>query len=415
MINTNQEPHNLSEPIVFLGVAIVAGKKIMVLSEKIGEKNPDLIWTLPTIRLDRQTVLIERDPSSVFKLASEIFTTLPIRSAQQQYITFGSRIWTDVYVKIVVAVYKDSEENLSDYVDHCPKEFAFSIEDISTVFADNSVVDTALSICGASLRMLVESVAVSPAVLELSPELRAFDRDHLEQLSAEELWSMAYPTYALYLDGQAGGSGWIPKRVILDRRIALYLSRYLISGSRVLDFGGGNGTLRHLDHVPYQIDIIDLDYHEDNMGRGLGAEEVEYDGVICSLVVPWVYDLSALFMRLYQKLHCNGIALITLPNPAIYHTGRWLSMTRGEFVIQEKPPSYGTLAMIGRIVGPLKLYARTAGQIVSVLGKSGFGVIEIDDTPTTNDEESLLLDFGFQYPYLYKNIGPFVIIIARKI
>lgn len=409
MVNLKKYFFKDSKQTLIIGATILAEDYILVIPKMIGKSSQDLIWTLPTIDVSDKVTLVEWDERSIFQLTHKLFFNSPTNFAHNYYVVFGSRFWGNSYINIAVAIYKSTKENLINYIEFFPNNSSIIIEKISNIFSDNSIIDAALSIFSISLRMSAEYFEISPNIIELSPKLQTFSRSQLMQMGEIDLWKEAYPTYILYLDGKTGGYGWIPKRAILDRRILVTLSRYLGPNYSILDFGGGNGTLNYLEHVPYQIDILDINYSYNCLLHK------KYDAVICSLVLPWISKLEELFIEFFKILKNKGYIFITLPNPFTYHTGKWSSLSKGEFTVISRPPKHGSLSMIGRVVGPLKLYARTTGEVVTLLGKNGFRIIELDDSNATVEEEKLMLSLGFPHVGFYRNVAPFVTIIAQRL
>ena len=224
------------------------------------------------------------------------------------------------------------------------------------------------------------------------------------------LWNISHKNYALFLSGQAGGYGWITKKNILDRRISILIRTYLGKGGSILDYGGGDGLWLEDGLRPhYTIDVIDpIASYNRQFHYSL------YDAAICSLVIPWVNDIDSIFADIEDRLVANAPLIVTIPNPMIFRRGRWQSLAKGNFLIDRCVPAHGSLCMIGRFVGPLKLYARNVSEIISSINRSGFTVLEIDDSVSSSNEIKLMEATGHLYPMQYSKVAPFILIVARK-
>jgi len=188
----------------------------------------------------------------------------------------------------------------------------------------------------------------------------------------------------------------------------MLVRRYLPNGGRILDYGGGDGTLpvEALNH--YTIEIYDP------VQEKFTTNSIHlFDAAICSLVVPWIPDIDIAFKEIAGQLKQCAVAIVSLPNPVTFRTGRWLSLSEGKYLIDKLPPTHGTLGMIGRVVGPLRMYPRQLSEIINSMVDSGFVIVGIDDVAATTYEVEEMLKLGHPNPLQHSNISPFVTIIAR--
>ena len=137
-----------------LAIAIIYKKQIL-LQKRVVEPYAGW-WTLPTKTLKGKESDFDGD---VFCLATELFRDLLPSDRDPQFIARGARIRNMQTIQIVVAVYQ-----LPDSAEYKPvQEVSFKF--LTEVFGDEAVVDSVLSVLGASLRNCLGLQEISPDYL----------------------------------------------------------------------------------------------------------------------------------------------------------------------------------------------------------------------------------------------------------
>jgi len=397
-------PSHNSEVEGLLAVALLCDSKILLKRRSEDEQPYPGQWSLPTTKVRGKLFC---DLATAARFAAALVPEELRSSAVPAFLAVGRRSRQNTVVKIQVVVYHVKDSGAAGF-----RLGEMRFIPLPIVFGDTAVVDSVLSVFGAEFRIRGTASEISPYYLEVPPELAHLSRDALQSVGAEELWRIAYPNYRLYLDGLAGGTGWITKQVILTGRISWLCWRYMPLGGRILDYGGGEGTLRYArSRRKYSVVIHDPVVRS----ACLDVESTpgKFEGAICSLVLPWISDIDLVFREIASSMRPGSMTLVSIPNPVTFRTGYWSAISFGEFTVNRPAPEPGSLTMIGHTVGPLKAYPRSLAEITHAMTNARFAIVEIDDRPATPEETTRMREAGHPFPNQYCKLAPFVILVAR--
>ena len=292
----------------FLALALTKGDSLYLQRSKDG---PYEGWlTLPTKALTHQQ---DKSEQKIFSLARALFELHIPAQAKELFTIKGIRNHDNQVVCYNIAVYRLPSDFPEESLNWGRSKLLIDI------FCDQAILDPTLSLLGDKLRNKFDISEISPSYLEFPPELAKYTIQDVQQMNPESLWELSYPNYCTYLDGKAGGQGWLPKRLILEPRIEELLFTHFPNGGEILDYGGGNGSIfRDLPPSKYKIHIIDP-----IAKKTQNLNDKKYDVAICSLVIPWLPDLDNIFNIISSQLKTNGLMILGIPNPVTFRTGRW--------------------------------------------------------------------------------------------